>query len=192
MKILKIVLVIVTVVAGIFTLYNATLNKEYSVSRSTTMDVDPALVQQIVSDFSTWPEWSAWFLADSTMEYELGTTYVGEGATYRWTSENSGSGAMEILQLTASAMETKIDFVGQGTSYGHWEFSTSDEGKALVSWGFSGEMPLLMRWMGAQMDKWVGPDFETGLANLTAYAEREAIANEVAEQQTMQPVEVLD
>ena len=49
-----------------------------------------------------------------------------------------------------------------------------------------------MRWMGAQMDKWVGPDFETGLANLTAYAEREAIANEVAEQQTMQPAEVLD
>ena len=72
MKILKIVLVIVAVVAGIFTLYNATLNKEYSVSRSTTMDVDPALVQQIVSDFSTWPEWSAWFLADSTMKYELG------------------------------------------------------------------------------------------------------------------------
>ena len=192
MKILKIVLVIVAVVLGTFTIYNATLSKEYSVSRTTTMDVDPALVQQIVSDFSTWPEWSAWFLADSTMEYELGTTYVGEGATYSWTSENSGSGAMEILQLTASAMETKIDFVGQGTSYGHWEFTTSNEGKALVSWGFSGEMPLLMRWMGAQMDKWVGPDFETGLANLTAYAEREAIANEVAQQQTMQPVEVLD
>ena len=118
MKILKIVLVIVAVVAGIFTLYNATLNKEYSVSRSTTMDVDPALVQELSATLKTWPKWSAWFLADSTMKYELGTTYVGEGATYSWTSENSGSGAMEILQLTASAMETKIDFVGQGTSGG--------------------------------------------------------------------------
>lgn len=192
MKILKIVLVIVAVVLGTFTIYNATLSKEYSVRRSTTMDVDPALVKQIVSDFSTWPAWSAWFLADSTMEYELGTIYIGEGATYSWTSENSGSGAMEILELTASAMETKIDFVGQGTSYGHWEFASTDEGEVKVSWGFSGEMPLLMRWMGAQMDKWVGPDFESGLANLTAYAEREAVANEMAEQQTMQPLEVLD
>ena len=192
MKILKIILVIVAVVLGTFTIYNATLSKEYSVRRSTTMDVDPALVKQIVSDFSTWPEWSAWFLADSTMEYELGTIYIGEGATYSWTSENSGSGAMEILELTPSAMETKIDFVGQGTSYGHWEFASTDEGEVKVSWGFSGEMPLLMRWMGAQMDKWVGPDFESGLANLTAYAEREAVANEMAEQQTMQPLEVLD
>ena len=117
MKILKIVLVIVGVVVGIFTLYNATLSKEYSVSRSTTMDVDPALVQQIVSDFSTWPEWSAWFLADSTMEYELGTTYVGEGATYSWTSENSGSGAMEILQLTELLSACKCIRIGHRLNF---------------------------------------------------------------------------
>ena len=40
------------------------------------------------------------------------------------------------------------------------------------------------------MDKWVGPDFETGLANLSAYAEHESAANAESEQQTMQAEEI--
>ena len=122
-------------------------------------------------------------------EYTLGENHIGKGATYSWTSENSGSGSMEILSLTGSTMETKIEFVGQGTSNGHWKFETIEDGVTKVTWGFSGEMPFMMRWMGARMDQWVGPDFETGLANLTELAEKETIAQEVAEQMTMQPVE---
>ena len=77
------------------------------------------VTQHLYSKLSaTWEDGQREWSLHSTMEYELGTTYVGEGATPSWTSENSGS-AMEILQPTASAMETKIDFVGQGTSYGH-------------------------------------------------------------------------
>lgn len=189
MKILKIILAAIAVAIIGFVTYNATLEKEYAVSRSTVMNVEAHTVQEVVSDFSTWPKWSAWFEADSTMEYTLGANHRGEGATYSWTSENSGSGSMEILSLTENTMETKIEFVGQGTSNGHWTFETIEDGVTKVTWGFSGEMPFMMRWMGAQMDKWVGPDFETGLANLTALSEKEAIAQEVAEQMTMQPIE---
>ncbi len=192
MKTLKIVLAVVAVAIIGFATYNATLDKEYAVSRSTVMNVDAHIVQELVSDFSTWPKWSAWFEADSTMEYSLGENYTGKGATYSWTSENSGSGSMEILSLTDNTMETKIEFVGQGTSNGHWTFETMEDETTKVTWGFSGEMPFMMRWMGAQMDKWVGPDFETGLANLTALSEEEAIAQEVAEQMTMQPVEPIE
>lgn len=189
MKILKIVLAVIAAALIGFASYNATLEKEYAVSRSTVMNVDARIVQELASDFSTWPKWSAWFEADSTMEYTLGENHIGKGATYSWTSENSGSGSMEILSLTGSTMETKIEFVGQGTSNGHWKFETIEDGVTKVTWGFSGEMPFMMRWMGAQMDQWVGPDFETGLANLTELAEKETIAQEVAEQMTMQPVE---
>lgn len=189
MKILKITLAVIALAIIGFGTYNATLEKEYAVSRSTVMNVDIHIVRELVSDFSTWPKWSAWFEADSTMEYTLGENHIGKGATYSWTSENSGSGAMEILSLTENTMETKIEFEGQGTSNGHWTFETIEDGVTKVTWGFSGEMPLMMRWMGAQMDKWVGPDFETGLANLTSLSEKVAIDQTVAQQMTMQPVE---
>lgn len=189
MRIVKIIVGILAVAFGVFALYNATLDKEYSVSRSNTINADAEIVRALVSDFSTWPEWSAWFSADSTMNYTLGEPFSGVGATYSWTSENSGSGAMEILSLTNESMDTRIEFVGQGTSHGHWDFTPLESGQTQVTWGFNGEMPFFMRWMGAQMDQWVGPDFETGLSNLAALAEAEAIAQEVAEQMTMQPIE---
>jgi hypothetical protein len=189
MKILKIILAVIAVAIIGFATYNATLEKEYAVSRSTIMNVDAHIVRELVSDFSTWHSWSAWFEADSTMEYTLGDNHTGKGATYSWTSENMGSGAMEILSLSENSMETKIEFDGQGTSNGHWKFETIEDGVTKVTWGFSGEMPLMMRWMGAQMDKWVGPDFEKGLANLTALSEKEAINQKVAEKMTKQPVE---
>ena len=133
MKILKIVLAVIAVAIIGFATYNASLEKEYEVSRSTVMNVDAHIVQELVSDFSTWPKWSAWFEADSTMEYTLGEKHTGKGATYSWTSENSGSGSMEILSLTENSMKTKIEFVGQGTSNGHWTFETIEDGTSKVT-----------------------------------------------------------
>jgi hypothetical protein len=39
-------------------------------------------------------------------------------------------------------------------------------------------MAFFGRFIGAQMDKWVGPDFEAGLQNLKSYVESSAVAAE--------------
>ena len=39
-------------------------------------------------------------------------------------------------------------------------------------------MGFFGRFIGAQMDKWVGPDFEAGLQNLKSYVESAAVAAE--------------
>ena len=43
-----------------------------------------------------------------------------------------------------------------------------------VTWGFTsnlGSNPV-MRWMGLMFDRWIGPDYEQGLANLKKVAEK--------------------
>ena len=180
MKILKTLLIIVSVLAGVFVIWNTTLPSNFEVKRSITMNAPPEKVSHTVSNFKTWPNWSVWFQLDSTMTYELGDSYQGVGGSYSWTSEAMGGGNMSILEYTeGKSMKTEIHFDGQGMSNGSWDFEIQDNGATKVTWGLSGEMGFFSRFIGAQMDKWVGPDFEAGLQNLKSYVESAAAAAEV-------------
>lgn len=171
MKILKGLGVALAVLFGAYVLYNATLDGHYEVSRKTVMNAKPETVSAIVSEFRNWPQWSIWFERDSTMVATFGEKTSGVGAHYSWVSTTQGNGSMTILEYSpGERMKSEIVFEGQGTSNGHWSF-TPVEGGCEVSWGFSGEMPFMMRWMTASMEKWVAPDFEQGLANLKELAE---------------------
>lgn len=179
MKIVKTLLMIVAALAGAFIIWNATLPANFEVKRSVNMNVAPEAISQTVSDFSTWPHWSVWFQLDSTMTYQLGDPYQGVGGSYSWTSEAMGGGNMSILEYTeGQSMKTEIHFDGQGVSNGSWDFETQENGATKVTWGLSGEMGFFGRFIGAQMDKWVGPDFEAGLQNLKSYVESAAAAAE--------------
>ena len=179
MKIVKTLLIIVAVLAGAFIIWNATLPSNFEVKRSVDINVAPEVISGTVSDFSTWPDWSVWFQLDSTMTYELGDPYQGVGGSYSWTSEAMGGGNMSIREYTeGKSMKTEIHFDGQGMSNGSWDFEIQDNGATKVTWGLSGEMGFFSRFIGAQMDKWVGPDFEAGLQNLKSYVESAAAAAE--------------
>ena len=181
MKIVKTLLIIVAVLAGAFIIWNATLPANFEVKRSVNINVAPEAISHTVSDFSTWPHWSVWFQLDSTMTYELGDTHQGVGGSYSWTSEAMGGGNMSILEYTeGQSMKTEIHFDGQGMSSGSWDFEIQNNGETKVTWGLSGEMGFFGRFIGAQMDKWVGPDFEASLQNLKSYVESAAVAAEAA------------
>ncbi len=167
MKFLKGLLIVIVVLFGAFCIWMATLSGDYEVSRSEVIDAKPEVVYSNVSDFKTWPQWSIWFEKDSTMKTTWGDKTQGVGASYSWTSENSGSGTQSITDAEANQeLETHISFDGMGESDGYWKFEEVEGGKTKVTWGFTGSFPFLMRFMAAGMDAAVGPDFEGGLANL--------------------------
>lgn len=167
MKALKIILIIIVVVIGGYFIWNATLPADYHVERSTVVDASPEVVYDYVSDFKTWPEWGVWFEQDSTMKTTFGDKTKGVGASYSWTNDQQQNGSMSIVDAVENkSMKTELSFEGMGTSNGSWTFEPTEDGKTKVTWGFSGEFPLYMRWMGASMEKYIGPDFESGLANM--------------------------
>jgi effector-binding domain-containing protein/uncharacterized protein YndB with AHSA1/START domain len=180
MKILKVILIILVVVIGGFVIWMALTDGKFDVKRNVMIDATPELVYAEVSDLSTWPEWGVWFEKDSTMTSKFYEQTQGQGAYYTWEGKD-GKGRLEIVEADpGKSMKTKIDFEGMGSSNGYWTFEPM-EGGTMLTWGMSGEMPFFFRFMAAGMDKYVGPDFETGLNNLKELLESRKPAYEFEE-----------
>lgn len=170
MKFLKGLLIVLVVLVGGYSIWMATIPGEYSVERSAVIDAKPAAVYAVVSDFQTWKGWSTWAKRDATMNMEFGEISQGAGASYSWTSENSGNGSQEITDAVENeSMNTLVKFEGMGESKGHWTFEETEDGRTNVTWGFSGEFPFFFRVFSLGMDDQVGKDFEEGFANLNEY-----------------------
>ena len=168
MKVLKIILLILVVVIGGALIWLSTLDGKFNVERSATIDASPDEVYAAVSDLATWPAWGVWFEREPGMVTDYNEQTAGLGAWYTWTGKD-GTGRLEIVEVDpGKMMRTQIDFEGMGSSAGNWKFEPDGNGTK-VTWGMSGEMPYTMRWMASSMEKYVGPDFDKGLANLSAY-----------------------
>jgi effector-binding domain-containing protein/carbon monoxide dehydrogenase subunit G len=179
MKTLRIILIVLLVLFGIFLIWSYTLPSQYQVSRSISIEAPKEAVFAEVADFKKWEQWSPWRANDSTMSFEYGETTTGVGGNYRWTSENSGSGNMEFTEVSASdSLKTAINFIGMGNSNGRWTFADNASGQTEVEWSFSGELGFWQRFQGAIMDAAVGPMFEQGLEALKKVVENQQTQNE--------------
>ena len=69
-------------------------------------------------------------------------------------------------------LATRLEFEGMGESTTEFRFEENEAGVTTVTWTFDGEAGSFFgRWVTRFMDDWIGPDYETGLANLKALAE---------------------
>jgi uncharacterized protein YndB with AHSA1/START domain len=150
------------------------LPSEVTVEREIIIAAPPAQVFELVNNLQHWADWEPWGERDPTIEYSYGDIRVGVGGIQRWTSSNSGDGVLKITASTApSRIEMDMSFnSGQYEAVGIFLFTPVDGGTRVV-WRDEMDMGAgpVARWFGLFMDGMVGPDFETGLANLKAVAE---------------------
>lgn len=148
----------------------------FRVERSTCMNAPPEKIFALVDDFRQWADWSPWEKVDPGMTRNLSGTPSGQGAVYEWAGKKVGAGRMEIVRSSPhSTIVIKLDFLKPFKAHNTAEFTLRPEGDATrVTWAMTGPKTLLTRVMGLfmSMDKMVGKDFEQGLANLKALAER--------------------
>lgn len=182
MKVLKIIIGIVVVVAALGFGYLAMLPSNYTIERSITIDAPQDLVMDHLANFSEWESWSPWKAKDPAAKYK----YEGEdgviGSVMSWVSSlppedknQIGEGGMKLTELTESKAAFELWFVKpwQMTSKNGFELS-SEDGKTTVRWYDTGELDFFSRPVGQMMDEMVGPDFESGLATLKAHVEEHA------------------
>jgi hypothetical protein len=101
----------------------------------------------------------------------------GKGAAYAWEgNKKAGQGRMEITDSTAPAkIDIQLDFIKPFKAQNLVEFRLANRGDATeVTWSMRGAMPYFFKLMTVfgSMDRMVGRDFETGLANLKRIAEQ--------------------
>lgn len=159
------------------------LPADVHVERETVIDAPQEEVFALISDFEEWDRWSPWVDRDPNAEYRM--SGEGVGARMEWTSDQRdvGTGSQEITALDPpNRMVTHLEFDGQGEADATFDLSPAENGATRVVWSLDTNMregvPFVMKpigtYMGFSMDKWIGKDYEEGLANLKRVAEAEA------------------
>lgn len=156
------------------------LPARYNVVRTIDINAEPADIHPAVNTLKEWPKWSAW----TTEKYpDMKITYSGPesgvGAIDEFEGESvGGHGKFEITQSDPDeGIEYTLDFDhGTYVSTGAIKYTPAEAGGTTVTWSNGGELGWnpLSRWCGALglMDSMMGPDFETGLANLKQLVEK--------------------
>lgn len=172
----KIAIVLVVLVAGVL-LFAATKPDTFRVERSTTIKAPPEKIFPLLSDFRAWPAWSPWEKKDPAMKRTFGGADKGKGAVYAWEGNSEvGKGRMEIIESSApSRLVIKLDFIEPFEGHNTATFTLDGKGDSTnVTWVMDGPASFITKVMQVfcDMDKMIGTDFEAGLANLKAAAEK--------------------
>lgn len=150
----------------------------YTVQRSATIDAPPARVYDLIADFHNWTKWSPWDGIDPELKRSYSGAQSGVGAVYNWSGNRRvGQGRMEITAAESSRVQIDLVFEKPFKARNDAMFTIEPEGSgARVTWSMSGKKTLLTKAMGIfkSMDKFLGPDFEKGLAQLKVNAETPA------------------
>jgi uncharacterized protein YndB with AHSA1/START domain len=167
---------VVVVIAAVLALA-ATRPDTFRVERSATIKAPPGKVYALIDDFHQWQQWSPWERLDPAMKRQHGGAPKGKGALYGWEGNKEvGKGQMEIIEATpTSRVVIKLDFLAPFEAHNTAEFVLVPQGDATtVTWAMFGPNLFIGKVMSlfASMDSLVGKDFERGLANLKAVAEK--------------------
>jgi uncharacterized protein YndB with AHSA1/START domain len=171
-----IALIVVVLIAAVLGLA-ATKPDTFRVERAATIKAPPEKVYVLVNDFHQWTQWSPWERMDPAMQRTHSGASSGTGAVYAWEGNKKvGKGRMEIVDSAAPSKVTiKLDFLEPFEAHNTAEFVLTTQGDATtVTWAMTGPNLFLGKVMSvfASMDSLVGKDFESGLANLKAVAEK--------------------
>jgi carbon monoxide dehydrogenase subunit G len=170
-----IAIVVVVLIVGVLGIA-ATKPDSFRVQRTASIKAPPEKIYPLINDLKGWTAWSPWEKKDPAMKRTLSAATVGKGATYEWAGNKEvGKGRMEIAEATPSSkVLIKLDFIAPFEAHNMAEFDLQPKGDTTdVTWSIYGPAPFVNKLMSVflDMDKMIGRDFETGLANLKAIAE---------------------
>lgn len=172
----KIAIVLVVVLALIMALA-ATRPDSFSVERRISIKAPPEKVMPLLADFRNWQSWSPWERLDPNMTRTFSGPASGLGAVYEWSGNSDvGRGRMEIIEYTPpSKTAIKLQFIEPMAITNTTTFALLPQaGGTDVVWTMAGPMPFMSKVMSVfmSMDTMVGRDFERGLVQLKAAAEK--------------------
>ncbi|MDL2357347.1 MAG: SRPBCC family protein [Pseudomonadota bacterium] len=174
---LKKIAITVLVILALIVAMAAMKPDTFSVKRVVSIKAPPEKIAALVTDFHQWASWSPWEKLDPNMKRTFNGAPAGKGAIYEWEgNKDVGKGRMEIMDAGTPALTViKLDFLQPFESHNTTEFVLSPQGaETQVTWNMTGPMPFVSKIMSVfvSMDAMIGKDFQKGLANMKAVAEK--------------------
>ena len=179
MRVLKWILGLVLALGAVLVVGGMIISPTFKVTRSVTINAPVYKIYALIADPRRWKEWTVWNQRDPQMEI----TYpappnpaTGKGAGWSWKSKTEGDGRMAFTSVDpGKQLGYELFFPDFGTtSTGELVLEKNTAGGIRLSWTMNGNMGNnpLFRWMALFADGMVGKDFEAGLSNLKALAEK--------------------
>jgi uncharacterized protein YndB with AHSA1/START domain len=173
----KTILIVVVVLIAAILVYAATMPDDFRVQRTTSIKASPEKIFALINDLRRWDSWSPWEKMDPAMQRTFSGATAGKGAVYAWQGNSKvGEGRMEIADASPPSRVTiKLDFIKPIEGHNTAAFTLDPKGDSTnVTWSMYGPSAYIAKVIGvfASMDKMIGKEFETGLANMKAVAER--------------------
>ena len=147
----------------------------FEVKRERLIHADEEAVRPHLRSFRKFNEWNPWNKRDAGIRIEYQGPEEGVGAAYTWSGNNEvGQGEMKITEVTEHRVVSRLHFIApfEATNQAIFETEPTAHG-TVVRWRMDGPQNFMSKLMGVfmDMDKMIGADFETGLANLAGKVE---------------------
>jgi uncharacterized protein YndB with AHSA1/START domain len=162
-------IVLAIIVGGIF------LPSKFAVQRSVVINAPANRVYNLVVEPKQWANWSVWNQRDPNMKIVYKGPPFGMGAKWEWVSKSEGSGSMEFTRVEPDRVVEYALWFPEFNMRSTGALTLEPSGNATrVTWSNTGDVGgnPVKHYLAVMMDRMVGPDFEGGLANLKALAEK--------------------
>ncbi len=175
---IKALFAVVAVGIGALLLYAASKPDTFMVQRSTSIKAPPEQVHSLINDLHQFNTWNPYQQKDPNIKGSYRGPASGLGAAYDFEgNQDVGKGSIEITATQADQVDMRLDMTEPMEVHNAIEFKLLPQSDGtLVTWTTRGPATFLYKLVGLvmNMDQMIGRDFETGLNNLKAQAERRA------------------
>lgn len=173
MKLLKGILIVLIVIAGLILLIPLFLPAVSTVRAEQEIALTPELIFQNVSLYTDRDKWDPWLTMEPDAKVSITPNAAYVGSVYTWNGDKIGSGKMKVDSVHIP------DYIGSSIWFGpdprpshvQWMFEESDEGTK-VTWQFTSDNSYPFgRLMMVFMKGMLKSSFDSGLENLKSYLE---------------------
>lgn len=174
--IMKIAAVIAVAVVALL-IFASTKPDTFRVERKIVIRASPEKIFPWLENPQKTAEWSPWEKKDPAMKKTFSGPPKGVGAAYAWDgNKEMGAGRLELTEVVVpKKVVMNLDFIRpmEGHNIAGYEVAPIAGGSE-VTWYITGPSPFISKFMCVfmNMDKIIGAEFEKGLSDLKALAEK--------------------
>ena len=174
-----IVIGIIVILIVALLLFIVTRSDKMHIERTAQINAPADVVFAIINDLHQWGLWSPYDKRDPQMQKTYEGAPTGPGSSYAWNgNKDVGEGHLTIVDSKPGELVTmQLEFTRPFACQNRVDFKLVPvTGGTQVSWIMEGKNTFFSKAMSLfiSMDKMVGTDFEQGLVNLNAVAEKRA------------------
>jgi Polyketide cyclase / dehydrase and lipid transport len=176
-RVLKTVALLALTALAALLLFAATRPDVFRVQRTATIQAPTGKIHPLISNMRQFNTWNPYVRKDPNVKGSYRGPGSGPGSAYDFEgNQEVGKGSIEITESEPTVRVTmKLDMIEPFKGSNTIDFTLVPRGDATeVTWAMQGASPFVARLVGVfiNMDRMIGRDFEAGLANLKAVAEK--------------------